>query len=84
MRMLKPLPNDFWIQNCSEGYLAATFDLMLELASLLGFDFHSHLVAAVFKLDFRTHAPTMSEVIAKVNYHMRQIKTPMAFCICIG
>ena len=67
-----------------EGDLTATLDLMFELAGLLGLDLHGDFVAAMFKLDFRTHGPAFAKVIAKVDDHMGQVETAMALGIRIG
>lgn len=33
----------------------------------------------MFKLDFGTHAPAVSEVIAEENHHVGKVKTTVAF-----
>ena len=53
--------------------LAATFNLMLELASLLGLNLDGHLVAAVLELDLATHRPAVTEVIPNIDDHVRQV-----------
>ena len=66
-----------------KGHLAAALDFVLELARLFGFDFHGHLIAAVFKLDFAAHAPAFAEVVAQVDDHMGQVDAAVAFGVFV-
>ena len=64
-----------------EGDFAATFDFRLVFAGFLLFDFNGAFGAAVFKLDFATHAPTAAKVIAEEDDHMGQVETAVALAL---
>ena len=74
-RLLKP--------ELLQGHLAATFDLVLELAGLFGLNFQGYFAATMLKLDFATHAPTLAEIIAQVDDHMGQVDAAMPFGIFV-
>ena len=69
-----------------QGHLAATLYLLLELAGLFRFLFHSGLDATVFKLHLGTHTPAVAEVVAQHDNGMGQVDAAVSlvFGIAVG
>ena len=67
-----------------QGHLAATLNLLFELASLFGLLLRSSLDATVFKLNLGTHRPSAAEVVAKHNDGVRNIHAPIARRILVA
>ena len=60
---------------------SASFDFRFIFSGFLLFDFDGTFGAAVFKLDFGTHAPTAAKVIAEEDDHMGQVETAVALAL---
>lgn len=56
-----------------QGNFAAAFDFGLVLAAFVVLHLDGPLHSAVLELDFGTHAPAVAEVIAEIEYHVRQV-----------
>ncbi len=66
-----------------ECHFAAAFDLVFEFAGLFCLNFHGYFAAAMLKLDFATHAPTLAEVVAQVDDDMGQVDATMALGVFV-
>ena len=57
-----------------QSHFTTALNLTLVLAAFFLFDLDGTLRTAVLELDLRAYRPSMTEVIAHVNHHVRQIK----------
>ena len=58
-------------------HLAAFLGLLLPFSSFLILLLVRHACAAMFKLNLRTHGPSLPEVVTHIDYGMGNIKLPM-------
>ena len=68
-----------------QRHFAAAFNLALVLTAFFFLYLNGTLRAAVLKLYLRAHAPAVTEVVAHVNHHVRQVElTVMVTRVLLG
>ena len=66
-----------------QGHLTAFFRFCLVFSRLFGLYLYGRLVAAVFELNLRAHGPSVAEVVAHAEGHVRQVKASVALVVLV-
>ena len=64
-------------------HLTALLYFRLVFAGFLGFYLHGSTIAAMLKLNLRTHRPSLAEIITDVQTHMGQVEAPVTLVVGI-
>lgn len=70
-------PESFVQPELFQGDFSASFHLCLVLSAFVGIDFDCRFGSPMFKLDFHSHGPTLSEVVSEVQGYVREVESAM-------
>ena len=77
-------PESFVKPELLKGNLTTTLCLSLVFTTFISIDFYGILSSTMLELNFHSHGPTLSEIIAQIKGYVWQVETAMAIVILIS